>query len=136
MFKTQYYFFFKYDFNIYFFKSNFYTYLDRFYYSVFILDCIKIWNLSLDIYNNNKNIEGNTKLSLNYFYNLLFFFSYNYALIYVIFIYINTNICIYINKLKFKHIILNLYTYKFFNKIFNWIFIFASKMEIIKNYIK
>jgi hypothetical protein len=134
IFKTQYYYFFKYDFNTYFSKSNFYVYLDRFYYSIFVLDCIKIWNLSLNIYE-VKNFENN-KLSINSFYNLLTFFSYNYILIYVMFIYINTNICIYINKLKFKYVIFNLFTYKFLNSIFNFIYIYIYKNEIIKNYKK
>ena len=129
LFKTQYYYFFKYDFNTHFYKSNFYVYLDRFYYSIFVLDCIKVWNLSLNIYENKK-------LSKNSFYNLITFFSYNYILIYVMFIYLNTNITNYINKLRFKYIIFNLFTYKFLNSIFNFIFIFAYKNEIIKNYKK
>ena len=134
-FKTQYTYFFKYNFYSHFLKYNFYVYLDRFYYSNFIYDCINIWNLSINVYDLRKNdVKSNT--SIINIYSLLSFFSYNYILIYVMYIYLNLNFCYSISKLKFKYVIINLYTYKFINSIFNWIYLYIWKEEILKNNVK
>ena len=134
-FRTQYTYFFKYNFYSHFLKYNFYVYLDRFYYSNFIYDCINIWNLSINFYDLRKNDIKSSKSIIN-IYNLLSFFSYNYILIYVMYVYLNTNFCYSISKLKFKYVIINLYTYKFINSIFNWIYLYIWKEEILKNNVK
>jgi len=133
----KYYIFYKYNFNNHFNRYNFYIYLDRYFYSNFIYNYIIVWNLTLNTYNSKKNqIILNTDNKYNniyYIYDFISFFSFNYLLVYVYFIYLDSNFVKKFISLKFKYIILNLYTNKFLNNMFNWLFIYIFRKEIYKN---
>jgi hypothetical protein len=124
------YLFIKYNFNNFFFKSKFYNFYDRYIYSYFIFKYINIWDLSL-----NYTISNNEKINENSLYNLINFFSYNYILIYVYFVFFSISAKDLIN-LKFKYIILNLFTNKFFNILYNSIFNYIWKLELSKKIYK
>lgn len=117
----KFYIFNKYNFNNFYNKSNFYIYIDRFYFSNFILNLINIWNVSI---NNNK------------FVNLLNFCSFNYILIYIYILYLNLNLINNIINIKFKYIILNVYLKKFINNIYLHLYIFIYKYNLIKIFSK
>ena len=133
----KYYIFLKYNFINHFARYNFYTYLDRYFYSNFIYNYINIWNLTLNSYNSKTNqfIRSNDKKYNNiyYIYDFISFFSFNYLLIYVYFIYLDTKFVKKFISLKFKYIILNVYTNKFLNNMFNWLFIYTFRKEFYKN---
>lgn len=127
----QNYYFIKYNFMNYFNKFNFFVYLDRYYYSNLLYKLLNVWNISLNIYDNNK-----IKNSTNDIYDLLSFFSYNYIIIFTLFITISKEIVNKIIILKFKFIIYNLYLNKYINVIFNSLFIYTYKNQIKKSYLK
>lgn len=118
--EIKFYIFNKYNFNNFFEKSNFYSSVDRFYYSIFVYNYINIWNLAV-----KENLNQNT-------FNLLHLLSYNYILIYTYFIYFDKLSCKKIINLKFKFIILQLYLKKFVNSIYLYIFFFTYKKELFK----
>lgn len=131
----KYYYFIKYNFINHFNKYNFFVYLDRYYYSSLLYKLINVWNLSLNVYDNQTNNEIN-KNTNNNIYQLLLFFSYNYITIYTLFTFLKTEIVESIIKVKFKFIVYRLYLNKFINSFINSIFVYTYKNEIKKSYIK
>ena len=119
--EIKFYIFNKYNFNNFFEKSNFYLYLDRFYYSTFIYNYINIWNLSV----NNKKII-----------NLINILSYNYILIYIYVIYFNKLIIQKYINIKFKYIILQLYLKNFISSLYLSLYLNIYKKEIYKYFNK
>lgn len=124
-FLCEVYLYIKYRFNHFFIKSNFYTYLDRYFYSKFLLHCINIWSLNL----NSRNIKNSNLL------NNLEFFTYNYISIYILYIYFSKITVSNILKYKLKYIILNLYFNKFINSIFIGLYLYIFRNELYKKYI-
>ena len=119
------YLYYKYNISYYLNKLDSYIFIDRFYYSFFLNNCLSLWFLNLNLVN----------LSQNSVLKKIEFFSYNYIYIYVLFIYLKNLTVLNILKLKFKYIILNVYLSKFVNNIFYWLFINVYKNEIIKKYL-
>lgn len=130
----KYYYFIKYNFMNHFSKYNFFIYLDRYYYSVLLSKLINVWNISLNIYDKKK--MDNNKLSNNYIYDLLSFFSYNYITIYTLLTLLRVEIVESIIIIKFKYIIYKLYLIKFINLIISSIYTYTYKNQIKKTYIK
>jgi hypothetical protein len=102
----------KYNFFYFFEKATMYTYLDRFFYVLFVN---KIYLL-----NNKINILG-----------LIEIFSYNYINILVyLYNYKNNNI-----NIKYNYIIFNRFLNKYINNIYMYIYNFVYNIELIKKYI-
>jgi len=104
--------FIKYNFFYFFEKSNMYTYLDRFFYVIFI-------NKILSLNNNINNFRLIEIFSYNYINIVIFMFNYK-----------NNNI-----NLKYNYIILNRFLNKYINNIYLYIYNFIYNIEIIKKYI-
>jgi len=119
------YLYYKYNISYYLNKLDSYIFIDRFYYSFFLNNCLSLWFLNLNLIN----------LSKSSLLKKIEFFSFNYIYIYVLFIYLKNLTVLNILKLKFKYIILNVYLSKFINSIFYWLFINIYKNEVIKKYL-
>lgn len=124
IFSNKIYLYYKYNFIYYLNKLDTYLYIDRYYYSFFLNNCLNLWFLNLNLISSSKNV----------ILGKIEFLSYNYIFIYVLFVYLKHKSVLNILKLKFKYVIFNIYLNKFVNNIFNWLFIYVYKFEIIKNY--
>jgi len=112
IFNKNIYIFIKYNFFYFFEKSNMYTYLDRFFYIIFINKMLLL----------NNNIHN---------FKLIEIFSYNYInIIIYIYNYKKNNI-----NMKYNYIILNRFLNKYINNIYLYVYNFIYNIEMIKKYI-
>ena len=119
-FNKKFYIFNKYNFHNFFDKSNFYSVIDKFYFSYYIYYIINIWNITVE----------------NKLCALINLYSYNYNLIYCYYLNFSKLIVNNLINIKFKFIIINIFLKNYINNIYIYIIIYLYKKQLFKNYIK